>query len=483
MISDENAPRPGTVLARKYKVERTLGAGGMGVVVAATHIQLHEPVAIKLLHAEVASRSGAIERFLREARVAMKLRGEHVVRIHDVGTLDDGAPFIVMEYLKGSDLGRMLLEKGRFEVADAAELVLQACEAIAEAHAIGVVHRDLKPANLFLTTSVDGSPSIKVLDFGVSKVLSDLTPSGDVLGMTAPPSEPPATPGTALGFADTHQAVETSVQVTRTQAIVGSPRYMAPEQIRSARDVDARADLWSLGIILYELVTGERPFDAETLDRLKKAILDDPPRPPTMPLPRGIDKVVDTCLAKAREDRYPDVLALAEALAPFGGEEARASVERTRRILTGGRRSGSMRAPTPTEPVQAVAAGGTTDRGVMRETEKKPSAPSGRRNVVWGGAAIAFVAVAIAGATWDRRDAKAPEPAAVASPLSAPAPAAPPSASVAPEPPPPAASSVASARKVDVPAAPRPRPRPAASASGSVDPLGIDGGALFNDPH
>src|SRR5262245_60757553 len=159
-------PPFGTVLAGKYRIESLLGAGGMGVVVAATHVHLQERVAVKLLHPEMVKRASAVERFLREARVAMKLRGEHVVRVLDVG-IDQATPYLVMECLEGSDLGSVVREAGHLETSAAVDYVLQACEAIAEAHAAGVIHRDLKPANLFLTHRMDGSPCIKVLDFGV----------------------------------------------------------------------------------------------------------------------------------------------------------------------------------------------------------------------------------------------------------------------------------------------------------------------------
>jgi serine/threonine protein kinase len=177
-------PALGTVLAGKYRIESVLGAGGMGVVLAATHVHLEERVAIKLLNPETAARPEAITRFVREARVAMRLRSEHVVRILDVGMLPTGAPFIVMEYLNGRDLGAVLREDGRLERARAVDYVLQVCEAIAEAHLNGVVHRDLKPANLFLTKRVDGIDCVKVLDFGVSKIAADLSSSGDVLSST-----------------------------------------------------------------------------------------------------------------------------------------------------------------------------------------------------------------------------------------------------------------------------------------------------------
>ncbi|HEY3500068.1 MAG TPA: serine/threonine-protein kinase, partial [Polyangiaceae bacterium] len=216
--------RPGQVLAGKYAVERVLGRGGMGVVVAAQHLQLFHHVAIKLMLPEVAANSEAVLRFVREARAVTRIKSEHVVRVSDVGTLDSGEPFMVMEYLEGADLGALLLQRGPLPIAEAAEYVLQACDAIAEAHALGIIHRDLKPPNLYLSRRADGSPVVKVLDFGISKAQ---TAAGDAM--------------------------------TRTSALMGSPLYMSPEQMTSSRDVDPRSDIWSLGIILYKLVSGRLP--------------------------------------------------------------------------------------------------------------------------------------------------------------------------------------------------------------------------------
>mgnify|MGYP001062724726 FL=1 len=226
-----NAPltevQPGDLLAGKYRIERVLGRGGMGVVVSAVHEALDERVALKFLLPEALANQEAVQRFLREARAAVKIRSEHVARVTDVGTLESGAPYMVMEYLDGVDLARYLESRGPLPVPEAVEYMLQACEALAEAHALGIVHRDLKPANLFRIERVDGTPSIKLLDFGISKVIA-------------------------------HQ-----VALTQTSSMLGSPLYMAPEQMTSSKHVDARADVWALGIILFELVTGEPPFQGD----------------------------------------------------------------------------------------------------------------------------------------------------------------------------------------------------------------------------
>jgi serine/threonine-protein kinase len=289
--------RVGEVLADKYRVERVLGVGGMGLVVAATHLQLDEPVAIKLMLPEAAKSPEAAQRFLREAKAARKIRSEHVARVEDVGTLSSGTPYMVMEYLVGSDLADLLVAKGQMPVTQAVEYVLQACEALAEAHAAGFVHRDLKPANLFLTHHADGSPCVKLLDFGISKIISG-----------AP-----------------------EAKMTKTSAVMGSPLYMSPEQLRSSRDVDARADLWALGAVLHELLTGAPPFDADTIPQLCLKILEQPPPRVSgvrSDLPAGLEEVILRCMEKDPAQRYQHVGALADALSPFVTGRARMSAER-----------------------------------------------------------------------------------------------------------------------------------------------------------
>lgn len=300
-----NCPvNPGDVLAGKYCVEEVIGEGGMGVVVAARHLELDQRVAMKFLLPSLTENKEAMARFRREARAAVKIKSEHVARVLDVGSMDDGTPFMVIEYLHGRDLAAELRERGPLDPAEAAELVLEACEAIAAAHAVGIVHRDLKPSNLFLTQRSDYTRCLKVLDFGISKSLT-----GD--------------------------SSDSQFGLTRTRAVVGSPLYMAPEQLESSRNADERADIWSLGVILHELVTGSVPFRGESLPQLVRAVLvGDRKRPSALNpnLTADFEAVIDRCLAHDREHRFTSVTELAHALAPFT-ETGAASAMRVSRIL------------------------------------------------------------------------------------------------------------------------------------------------------
>jgi eukaryotic-like serine/threonine-protein kinase len=322
---------PGDILAEKYVVEQVLGAGGMGIVVAARHTQLEQRVALKFLLPVACEIPGAVARFLREGKAAARITSEHVARVIDTGVLDNGAPYLVMEYLEGKDLGAVAQERGKLPAHEAVEYVLQACEAIVEAHELGIVHRDLKPPNLFLSRRADGTPLVKVLDFGISKVDGG-----------------------------------SRSQLTSASVMMGSPRYMSPEQMVSAKDVDARTDIWSLGVILYELVTGKPVWEADTLQGLCALIASSPPprlRAHAPDAPRALEEVVLRCLAKPPQERIASVADLALALAPIAPPSATTSIER---ILRVGRRvpralaaAGSVRAPvassSPTWPF-AVAA-------------------------------------------------------------------------------------------------------------------------------
>jgi serine/threonine-protein kinase len=275
---------PGDVLRGKYKIKRVLGEGGMGVVVRATHLRLEQDVAIKMLREEGAAKPNVVERFAREARAAARLRGEHAVRILDVDD-EGGAPFLVMEHLEGSDLDRLVRRDGPLSVERAVDYVLQACAGLAEAHALGIVHRDVKPANIFLAKTPRGGEIVKILDFGISKALDDRDPT-----------------------------------ITDGDRVLGSPAFMSPEQLKAARDVDARSDLWSIGVVLHFLLSGQLPFDGDSATAVAARIASEPPSSlaELVPdLPAQLVAVIARCLTKDREGRFASVAELAHALAPF----------------------------------------------------------------------------------------------------------------------------------------------------------------------
>jgi serine/threonine protein kinase len=319
--------REGDVLADKYRVERILGEGGMGMVVAAHHIHLDERVAIKFLRPEMLAHPEAMSRFAREARAAVKIKSEHVVRVLDVGTLESGEPYMVMEFLDGGDLAAWLKRRGPLPVKQAVDFVLQAGIAVAEAHGLGIVHRDLKPSNLFCVRGADGRFIIKVLDFGISKMTS-ITNSA---------------PG----------------PLTQTGALMGSPLYMSPEQLRSPKDAGPSADIWALGVALYELVTGSPPFPGDTQAELCIRIVTEPPRPLRDMLPHapsGFETALMRCLEKDPRRRFADVAELAAALLPFGPPHAQSAVDRIRGIIRGGgARSFSTATAASVSPLPQIA--------------------------------------------------------------------------------------------------------------------------------
>jgi serine/threonine-protein kinase len=429
----------------------------MGMVVAARHEQLGFRVALKFMLPAALEDVAMRERFLREARAAGSLRSEHVARVMDFGTLDDGAPYIVMEFLEGQDLGEALAGRGRLPVHEAAEYVLQACKAMEEAHAQGIVHRDLKPQNLFLTRRPDGSPLVKVLDFGISKLTG-------------------------------HDA---SLSVTSSQSMMGSPLYMSPEQIRSAKNVDARADIYSLGVILYQLTTGVTPVQAETLGELFERIFTSsivPLRQHDPSIPPEFDALVMRCLAKHPEARLATVRELSEGLAWF----------------TDPRRSMPSVPSGAVSPVSAVPGSSTTlGRAASVADQATTGAPAKRGGGL--GIGIGVVAVAAMGAAAAfvvprLGHGPAPSPAAssaAAVSLSSSSSAAPPSASVAvaapmptvaaavsssAPPPPPAAEAVAPSAARPASHAPATRPSPTKPRPDSPSPKPAHNADPFASP-
>jgi len=282
----------GDLLAGKYRVERILGEGGMGVVVAAHHELLDQHVAVKLLYQDIADRE-AQSRLLLEARAAAKLQSEHVARVVDVDTGADGLPFIVMELLEGADLCQIADARGALPRWLVVDYVLQALEGLAHAHARAIIHRDLKPSNLFLSNRADGTQIIKILDFGISKSMEQ----------------------------DGSKIPKRQQQLTGGRAVLGSPPYMSPEQVRSPKTVDHRTDVWSLGIVMYELLTNSMPFGGDQIQETFAQILEKQPQPIRQivsGVPEGLEQVVMKCLAKNRDERFSDVGELARALVPYG---------------------------------------------------------------------------------------------------------------------------------------------------------------------
>jgi serine/threonine-protein kinase len=338
----------GDVIAGKYRVERVIGAGGMGAVVEATHLALEQRVAIKFMLERDAEKDRGLQRFEREARAANKLRSEHVPRMIDFGTLDGGTPYLVMELLEGRDLARMIQSSGALPIDEACEIGVQVCEALAEAHSRGIIHRDIKPANLFVTRRADGSPSVKVLDFGIAK---HLDPAG---------IDPQS--------------------LTRSNAMLGSPLYMPIEQFRSAREVDARSDIWSLGIVLYQALTGELPFVADNMGALIMVLLSEEPRPPSAlrrDIPPALSDAVLRCLGRKPADRFQNVAELAEALSSFAPPRCLPLLDRIHAHLHG---EAGARASSPDAGDRPSRSGA---KGAISSTGGGASTPLGKTGAAW----------------------------------------------------------------------------------------------------
>jgi serine/threonine protein kinase len=452
----------GSIIAGKYLIENTLAEGGVGIVASAMHVTLQQRVAIKYLKPKALESPSLVERFVREARLAAQIRSEHVVRVHDVGILPNGAPFMVMEHLVGQDLG-LVVAKGPSPTAIAVDYILQACDALAEAHGLQIVHRDIKPANLFLAERPSNTPILKIIDFGISKAI-------------------PQRSKTASWGRQTEDGDR-----------FGTPLYMSPEQLRSTSNVDARADIWALGVVLHELLTGELPFEGDDLPQLCASILIRPPVHLTAALrgaPVELETIILKCLEKDRLRRFRNVAELAQELVPFGPADASA---RAARIMAVVRSAGaSIRPPTPmpgtlkvqdvpvylppVTPANSANSGNTTVTSVGRGAQAwRPVAL---------GAALAIVAclLALAVAILVRQpsDASADRRAADLPPVAAPAPvaAAPLTATAATAPPSPPAPSDA------VPASTASRATNAASGSGHSQQTAAAKAAraLFGEP-
>ena len=320
--------RPGDVLGGKYRIDGVLGRTAMGIVYLARHLELDRAVAVKLLVESALESPELLGRFRREAQILAKLANPHVVRIFDVGSYRDRLPYIVMEHLAGEDLGQLLAREAPITVERACNLVMQAAHGLAAAHAQGVVHRDVKPSNLFVVTEPDGSTRVTVIDFGIAKL--------------GPRADEPADAGVS--------------DFTQTNTIVGSPRYMSPEQVNGSKSLDARSDVWSLGVILYEAITGSSLFRMDTSWQLFATILtqDAPSLLEKAPhAPPALAAALAGALQREATRRTPDMLAFASAIAPFASSGFRDPEHSDTHTVVVGEPSTA----TPSSPPEATSPG------------------------------------------------------------------------------------------------------------------------------
>ncbi len=382
----------GETVAGKYAVEQVLGAGGMGAVVRARHLVLGSRVALKFMHPELLGDAEMRTRFGGEALRVSQMQSEHVARVLDVGELPNGVPYIVMEYVEGRDLSSLLKERGPLSAPEAVDYLMQACEAIAEAHGRGIVHRDIKPANLYVARRLDGTALVKVLDFGIAKTL----------------------PSAAAGDA---------AKLTKTYATMGSPYYSAPEQLESASFADPRSDIWALGVTLHELLTAQGPFEGGSQASLITAIMTRPPFPlrhARPDLPEDLEWVIARCLEKDPNRRFRRVVELAECLVSHGTADAAASLARIAGIPGQDRRSTvavpSSGAPPPfaptppappasriVTPTPAVATRRRPSEPTVAFHMPSPGAGSGSRwAIIFIVGALALLSAAVAAFLWFR---------------------------------------------------------------------------------
>jgi len=449
---------PGTIFAKKYRLDHVIGKGGMGIVFAATHLQLDQKVAIKLLLPDVVDNHEVVRRFLIEARACSKVRSDHVTQVFDVGG-EEGMPYMVMELLEGENFSQLLKQNGPMPIPMVVDCMLETCEALSFAHPLGIIHRDLKPSNLFLTKDGDGKSVVKVLDFGISKLVASLDETDS--SMTRP-------------------------IVTKTNTLLGSPKYMAPEQMRSARDADARSDIWSLGIIAFELLTGTMPFGGDSLMALMVATMNDP-APPLQSrrpdAPPELAAAIAKCLEKDPANRFASVAELALALAPFGSGRAQAEVLRITRSL-----------PSSDARMADAAAAWVPNDSVASHIRQHPAPTTKRAGYLWAAAAAAVVVLLGAVGAWALKTVsarRAPDPMSTwEAPSMVEPPAMPSTVPSAKEPPPPVISEPAPPAKpsatpsatVSAPPEPAPthrsRPRPANTVKPDTTPKPSTGAAI-----
>jgi len=327
----EQLVREGEVLAGKYRVERVPGRSGLGVIVQVRHLELGQEVTLKFLVPDACAYPEFVQRFVREARSAVRIQGEHVARVTDVGRLESGAPYMVREFLRGPDLAEIVRVRGPLPIPEAVDYIIQACEGVAEGHALGVVHRNLRPTTLVVTRRSDGSPLVKVFDFAAAESLH------------------------------VDPFTERAVSLVGTSAIMASLPYLSPEQIRDPHDVDVRADIYSLGAILHELLTGAPVFNGDSAPAILAMVAADP-APPVRNLrpdaPGEIDHIVLRCLSKNRAIRYASAAELVLALRPFASLDSAASIDRVVRLAKRTSKLPELSGPRPSHTPAALPSHG-----------------------------------------------------------------------------------------------------------------------------
>jgi serine/threonine-protein kinase len=339
-------PQSGEVIAEKYRIEEPLGEGGMAVVFAAHHLLLDKPIALKILSPDLPRLPQLRERFLIEARAAARVDSPHVARVMDVGTLESGLPYMVLERLEGCDLAELLEVERRLSIGDAVDYVLQALQGLAHAHTLGVVHRDLKPANLFLAHQSDGSAIIKILDFGIAKL------------STSDPEEK-----------------ERPSRATQQGQAVGTPMYMSPEHVRNEKFIDHRTDIWAMGVVLYELLTGHTPFEADGIGETFGAVLNRLPtsaRASRPEIPDPLDDAILKCLQQDPDDRFQDVAQFARAIGPYGTGACSFMVDSIEQTLRQRLRRYSGKAIMVARPPTSKATSVTVEAPVPEPAPTKP---------------------------------------------------------------------------------------------------------------
>jgi serine/threonine-protein kinase len=373
-LEELRLPQAGDVIDGKYRIVRAIGAGGMGAVFIAHHELLQHDVALKVLLPAVAKDPQAVSRFVKEARSVARLRSPHVAAVHDIGLLPNGSAYISMEYLEGQDLATMLEERGTLPVTEAVDYVIQALDGLSTAHALGIVHRDIKPQNVFVMKDYGKGRVVKVLDFGIAKATRPVT--------------------TAAGL-----PVSLGQSMVTGKQVVGSPGYMSPEQLRKSSDLDHRSDIWSIGVTLYVLLTGQPPFKGETLGAIFGAILQDVPPAPSKvrgEVPPELDAIVMKCLQRKADARWQSAAELANALTPWG--PVRNSLPGMPRVTE------QPPAPAPSNPsLEDKATEKTVEKKVEEDTrgeepKPEPESAKGKGTNMWVVAAVVIAVVAIAAA-------------------------------------------------------------------------------------